>query len=278
VPVTWFKVDDSFHAHPKVLATDADALGLWVVAGSWSGANLTDGFVPDHVLTRLLPDAVNLARKLITAGLWRKARGGYRFHDWGEFNPKREDVEAERKAARERMRKLRNGRKDAGQSANGSPEQQANVRAKFATPTRPDPVVPSELQDPPVVPPEPKAPARASGSARRGTRLPDDFAVTAEMVEWARRETPDVDGRYETAKFVDYWGSKSGQSATKTDWVKTWRNWMRKAQERAGPAAPRTAAARRPTIDDKVSGFVERGRRLQAMQDNGELDIKELTA
>lgn len=137
--MTWFKVDDSFHSHPKVLAASPAALGLWVVAGSWSGANLSDGFIPDHVLPRLLPDSVPLAQQLVTAGLWKRARGGYRFHDWNDFNPERSEVEEERKAARERMRNLRKGRKAAGQQGNGSGEQPANVRGKFVTPTRPDP-------------------------------------------------------------------------------------------------------------------------------------------
>jgi hypothetical protein len=92
----WFKVDDSFHSHPKVMATDPAALGLWVIAGSWCGANLTDGFVPDHVLSRLLPGAAKLATKLVAAGLWRRTEGGYLFHDWEAFNPSAEQVKAER--------------------------------------------------------------------------------------------------------------------------------------------------------------------------------------
>jgi hypothetical protein len=120
----------------------------------------------------------------------------------------------------------------------------------------------------------PRAQAR-----ERGTRLPDDFAVTAELVAWASENTPGIDGRYETAKFVDYWRGKTGQAATKLDWPGTWRNWMRKAHERAGPAW-RTPGAR-PTADDKAHGFVERGRRLQALRDQTEqqtYDIKELGA
>jgi hypothetical protein len=99
VPVTWFKVDDSFHAHPKVLATPPGALGLWVVAGAWSSANLTEGFVPDRALPRLLPGSAELADDLVTAGLWRKVRGGYRFHDWTDYNPTRQEA----LAAKEKM-------------------------------------------------------------------------------------------------------------------------------------------------------------------------------
>ncbi|MGH3771893.1 MAG: hypothetical protein ACRDRW_10925 [Pseudonocardiaceae bacterium] len=41
--------------------------------------------------------------------------------------------------------------------------------------------------------------------ARRATRIPEDFTVTTDMVDWARRNAPHVDGRYETAQFRDYW-------------------------------------------------------------------------
>jgi hypothetical protein len=78
---------------------------------------------------------------------------------------------------------------------------------------------------------EPPTAAAREGAPRRGTRLPDDFAVTAEMVAWARENHPAVNGGYETKKFRDYWQSRSGKDATKTDWVATWRNWIRKADE-----------------------------------------------
>jgi len=67
---------------------------------------------------------------------------------------------------------------------------------------------------------------------RRGSRIPDHFVVTAEMVAWAVKETPNVDGRSETAKFIDYWKAKSGKDAVKADWTATWRNWMRNARDR----------------------------------------------
>jgi hypothetical protein len=90
--LTWFKVSDDFHAHPKVMATDPAALGLWTIAGSWSSANHTGGFVPDYVLMRLLPDADKLASELVTGGLWRRVRGGHRYHDWSIYNPTEQEA------------------------------------------------------------------------------------------------------------------------------------------------------------------------------------------
>lgn len=141
--MTWFKVDDSFHSHPKVLATDPAALGLWVVAGAWSSANLTGGFVPDRALPRLLPDGASLAQELAAAGLWKRSKGGYLFHDWTDYNPTPEDVKAGRDAAKQRMRKLRESRKAAGQDRNGSREQsrtsrERSIDVRNPVPSRPE--------------------------------------------------------------------------------------------------------------------------------------------
>lgn len=82
----------------------------------------------------------------------------------------------------------------------------------------------------PTLVPPPEAATRED-ARKRATRIPDDFAITAEMVAWGRENAPHVNGGYETQKFVDYWRGRSGKDATKTDWLATWRNWMRKAQE-----------------------------------------------
>lgn len=65
-------------------------------------------------------------------------------------------------------------------------------------------------------------------------RCPADFVVTDEMREWAAREAPGASVERETAKFVDH-QFKSAYS----DWPATWRNWMRRAAERAAPARGR---------------------------------------
>lgn len=77
------------------------------------------------------------------------------------------------------------------------------------------------------------------GAAKRGTRIPDDFTVTQAMVVWARAECPDVDGRFETSQFIDYWAAKAGKDAVKLDWARTWQTWMRRAQRDALARNPR---------------------------------------
>jgi hypothetical protein len=82
----WFKVDDRFYSHPKVLATSLAARGLWVGAGAWSSDHLTGGVVPDHALV-LLGGSPKLADELVAAGLWKRSKGAYRFHDWDRYQP-----------------------------------------------------------------------------------------------------------------------------------------------------------------------------------------------
>jgi hypothetical protein len=54
------------------------------------------------------------------------------------------------------------------------------------------------------------------------------------VIRAMRAECPGVDLRAAHRKFTDYWRAKSGQAATKVDWVATWRNWIRTEAER-GP-------------------------------------------
>jgi hypothetical protein len=105
--VVWFKVDDSFTDHPKVAAAGKAALALWVRAGPWSARHLTDGYVPAHMLSTFGGNRA-AANALVKAGLWTaEPDGGYRFHDWDQYNPSRAKVEADREATADRVRKWR---------------------------------------------------------------------------------------------------------------------------------------------------------------------------
>lgn len=178
--MTWFKVDDKFHSHSKtrkVLAEAPSALALWVVAGSWSSDNTTDGFVPDHQLPWLVPQgAEEMARQLVAARFWKRVRGGYQFHQWSsdgdgtKRNPLRDEVEALRRAKAEAGRKGGLARAKAPFiSENGPSRGQAPAKARATDvldpPTRPDPFLggaltatPTAARAQPSNAPEPRCP------------------------------------------------------------------------------------------------------------------------
>jgi len=78
---------------------------------------------------------------------------------------------------------------------------------------------------------------RGEGEKARGTRIPDPFNITPEMLAWAGAKTPNIDVDKITEKFIDYWRAVPGQRGVKLDWVSTWRNWMRDDNDKAGPRA-----------------------------------------
>ncbi len=101
----WFRLDDSFHSHPKVMAAGNEAVGLYVRCGTYAAQHSTDGFVPEQVA--LLYGTRKLADTLVRAKLWRRVRGGWRMPDYLDYNPSKHAVDNERKAAAERQRRRR---------------------------------------------------------------------------------------------------------------------------------------------------------------------------
>lgn len=73
------------------------------------------------------------------------------------------------------------------------------------------------------------------GAAKRGTRLPDDFAMPDDWIEAAiQRGFTRAAAQVESEKFILYWQAKSGRDATKIDWRKTWLNWLLNADKSRG--------------------------------------------
>lgn len=69
-------------------------------------------------------------------------------------------------------------------------------------------------------------------TAKRGTRLSEDWFLPVEWGQWALSEGWAEPGiRAEADKFKDHWISKAGRDGTKRDWQATWRNWMRNSKQ-----------------------------------------------
>lgn len=104
--MVWFRVDDGFWSHPKVLPLPNSSVGLWLRAGCWSAAHLQDGHVPVHAL-RMLGSTTDRGR-LVDAGLWiEREDGSVQFHDWEHYQPTRSEVEQRRMKDRRRQQDWR---------------------------------------------------------------------------------------------------------------------------------------------------------------------------
>lgn len=83
----WFKVDDQFWSHPKVVELSAEAVALWVRAGSYAAQHLTDGVVTYGIIRMLAADR-DAATELTNAGLWdQQDNRTWLFHDWDDYQP-----------------------------------------------------------------------------------------------------------------------------------------------------------------------------------------------
>ena len=102
----WLNADSKMYAHPKMRAAGLEAMGLWLMGGTYSADVLTDGHVPDWIV-QSWPSGPELAQRLIDAELWEPAPGGYQVLSWAEYQRTKEQVEAERKKARERKAEWR---------------------------------------------------------------------------------------------------------------------------------------------------------------------------
>lgn len=119
----------------------------------------------------------------------------------------------------------------------------------------------NELQATPSIEVENVEVENEVGPRKRGTRIPEPFLLTADMKAWAAAEVPGLDVIAHTREFVDHWRAASGASATKLDWVATWRNWMRKAHRWQG------ARGAKPMPVERAQSVLEIGARLQQQAD-----------
>ncbi|MGE9695941.1 mucin-2 [Streptomyces sp. CH6] len=135
--MSWFKVDDTAHSHPKMLRAGNAALGLWLRAGAYAAQHLTEGVVPG-VVAQLYGTAPQ-ARKLVAAGLWHEhghacphpqcrqpAPGDFYVHDYLVYNPTRARVEGERTAAAERQKRARERANETRKRARNADESRPN--------------------------------------------------------------------------------------------------------------------------------------------------------
>lgn len=119
--MTWFKIDDNFDTHPKVLEAGNEAAGMWVRCGAYSSRQLTGGRVPRAIA--LMYGDTHLVDILVKVGLFEPIEGGWLIHDFHDYNPTKEKVVTEREAAAQRQREARERAKASREAAARKAEQ-----------------------------------------------------------------------------------------------------------------------------------------------------------
>jgi|SRR5580765_1471878 len=79
-----FAAHSDVNSHPVFSKLSLAAFGTWVLAGTWTSANKSYGFVPVRALADLnsAPDS-DWVVELVKSGVWTKVDGGYRM----EYGP-----------------------------------------------------------------------------------------------------------------------------------------------------------------------------------------------
>lgn len=138
--MAYARIDDGIIDHPKVLEAGEDARDLFIIGVIWCNKHLTDGRIPKAALGVLSQKktAKRNAEALVRVGLWYDHGDHWQVHDYLDWNPSREEVEKQRAASAERMRKSRARRRGdratnatvAAQPARNSAATDAHVAAQ----------------------------------------------------------------------------------------------------------------------------------------------------
>lgn len=263
--MAWARLDDGFGDHPKVLElidtlnemAGAAAIGLWTLGLSYAHSTMRTakipGYIPRSFVHRArVPAAVG--DWLYDVGLWEKADGGWIIHDFDDYLPSSE-LKAKRAEAGRRGAEARWGKKAAQEgSEEETPDGDSNL---------PSDAIWQEGKKCPEPEPEPEPKKKTSSSSKRGTRIPDGFAINESMAAWCQKEYPQLSRQRAeaiTVEFVDYWRGVPGAKGDKLDWEATWRNRMRAklddladgSGQSGTPAVRNGHPPRRSTTDERI--------------------------
>jgi hypothetical protein len=184
--VPWVRLDEEFARHPKVLAAGPLGMAMQIAALCYCNSYLTDGFVPRSVVPGLLhleglgmrmwagevvgggedADWKLVVADLLDAGLWEEVTGGYRIHDFHDYQPTRQEV-----------LELRDKRKTAGQKGGlASAQARASASGKAGAQGVAEAVAQAESKPVPV--PVPVPTTETSAAALRELPRANDAAAS----------------------------------------------------------------------------------------------------
>lgn len=232
----WFKVDDSFFSNPKTAMLSDGATALWLRSGSWSAQQLTDGFIPARMVP-MFRGSDDSVRELCDVGLWERddERDGYRFHDWSDYQPDGEEVDAlrrKRSEAGKRGADRRWKRKTVDENGkNGKTDGKCHGKP-MANAWQTDGKPMANSCPVPVPVPDKKEKEEYSSSFSKETSAD-------EYLETGRPEADrQISGQYPNLDLTDAWGAfmqhHHGETRTVNEWTRLWKGWCQRRANMSG--------------------------------------------
>lgn len=233
----WFKVDDSFFSNPKTAMLSDGATALWLRSGSWSAQQLTGGFVPARMVP-MFRGSDDSVRELCDVGLWERddERDGYWFHDWSDYQPDGEEVDAlrrKRSEAGKRGADRRWKRKTVDENGkNGKTDGKCHGKP-MANAWQTDGKSMANSCPVPVPVPDKKDEEEYSSSSSKEIGL-NDFELVREKAHANAaiiRDYPNLD-------LSDAWNAFAarhyGETRTVNDWCRQWKGWCQRRANMSG--------------------------------------------
>ena len=232
----WFKVDDSFFSNPKTAMLSDGATALWLRSGSWSAQQLTGGFIPARMVP-MFRGSDDSVRELCDVGLWERddERDGYWFHDWSDYQPDGEEVDAlrrKRSEAGKRGADRRWSRKTVDENGkNGKTDGKCHGKP-MANAWQTDGKSMANSCPVPVPVPDKKEKEEYSSSFSKETSAD-------EYLETGRPEADrQISGQYPNLDLTDAWGAFTqhhhGENRTIADWTRLWKGWCQRRANMSG--------------------------------------------
>lgn len=235
----WFKVDDSFYSNPKTAMLSDGATALWLRSGSWSAQQLTGGFVPARMVP-MFRGSDDSVRELCDVGLWERddERDGYWFHDWSDYQPDAEEVDAlrrKRSEAGKRGANRRWSRKTVDENGkNGKTDGKCHGKPMAnAWQTDGKPMANSCPVPVPVPVPDKKEKEEYSSSFSKEIGV-SDF----ELVREKAHANADIIRNYPKLDLSDAWNAFNsrhyGETRTINEWTRLWKGWCQRRANMSG--------------------------------------------
>ena len=231
----WFKVDDSFFSNPKTAMLSDGATALWLRSGSWSAQQLTDGFIPARMVP-MFRGSDDSVRELCDVGLWERddERDGYWFHDWSDYQPDGEEVDALRRKRSEAGKRGANSRwkrKTVDENGkNGKTDGKCHGKP-MANAWQTDGKSMANSCPVPVPVPDKKEKEEYSSFSKETS--------ADEYLETGRPEADrQISGQYPNLDLTDAWGAfmqhHHGETRTVNEWTRLWKGWCQRRANMSG--------------------------------------------